>query len=121
VEPAGFTKVSALGVEEQRVWVVVEFEQPSRAWQSLGDAYRVETRVVVWRNDGVLQVPMSALFRRGNRWAVFVVHDGRAELRSVAIGASNSLSAHVRSGLSAGQKVIVHPPSSLTDGTRISE
>jgi HlyD family secretion protein len=120
VEPSGFMKISALGVEEQRVNVVVDFEDPVEAWAALGDGYRVEVRVVVWEGADVLRVPTSALFRRGDRWAVFVVDGSRARLRHVEVGRRTGLAAQVLSGLEAGERVVVHPSDTLSDGARTS-
>lgn len=114
VEPAGFTKVSALGVEEQRVWVIVALRSPQSAWQGLGDGYRVEASFILWQAKDVLQVPASALFRDGEGWAVFAVVDGRAEKRLVSIGQRNGLSAQVLRGLAKGDRVIVHPDDRVT-------
>ena len=117
VEPGGFLKVSALGVEEQRVKVRVNFvDLPEGV---LGDRYRVEARIVTWTSDNVLQVPTGALFRRGNEWMTFVVEGGRAKLTKVGIGHTNGISAEVTSGLSAGQKVILHPPDTVSDGVAV--
>jgi HlyD family secretion protein len=121
VEPSGFMKISALGVEEQRVNVIVDFEDPLEAWKALGDGFRVEVRVVVWESKDVLHVPTSALFRRGESWAVFAVEGGRARLRNVEIGARNSLHAELRSGLAEGARVVVHPSDALSDGARVVE
>jgi HlyD family secretion protein len=119
VEPYGFTKVSALGVEEQRVNVIVDFSDPRAAWQALGDGYRVELRVVVWEGD-VLWVPTSALFRGSDGgWAVFVAEGGRAVRRAVEVGHRDGLHAEVLDGLAAGAEVIVHPSDSVTDGVRV--
>ncbi|MGZ8920562.1 MAG: efflux RND transporter periplasmic adaptor subunit, partial [Limisphaerales bacterium] len=85
VEPAGFLKISALGVEEQRVWVIVDFTSPAAAWQSLGDAYRVEARIIIWESNNALKVPGGALFRRENAWAAFKLISGRAELQEVQV------------------------------------
>jgi len=121
VEPAGFMKVSALGVEEQRVWVIADLDAPRSEWQTLGDGYRVEMRVVLWQSDGVLQVPTSALFRGSDGgWAVFADHDGVARTASVEVGHRNGQAAEVVSGLTVGDRVIVHPPDSVEDGTRIA-
>ena len=119
VEPAGFTKVSALGVEEQRVWVIVDFVSPPERWERLGDGYRVEARFVIWEADDVPQVPASALFRHGGGWAVFVAEGDRARLRPVTPGRRNDLQAQVLEGLEAGERVVVHPPGELEDGRRI--
>jgi len=120
VEPSGFTKISALGVEEQRVNVVVDFADPAEAWKSLGDAYRVEVRIVIWQADDVLKVPTSSLFRHGDAWAVFAVADGRARLRALELGRRNGREAQVLSGLEAGEHVVVHPSETLEDGSRVT-
>jgi HlyD family secretion protein len=119
VEPSGFMKVSALGVEEQRVNVIIELEDPASAARKLGDGYRVEVRVVVWREDAVLKVPTGTLFRRGEDWAVFVIEEGRARLRMVKLGQRNQTEGQITSGLSEGQTVVLHPPDTLTDGMRV--
>jgi|RhiMethySRZTD1v2_1073278.scaffolds.fasta_scaffold11817_8 HlyD family secretion protein len=119
VEPAGFMKVSALGVEEQRVNVIINFDDPAGAGRKLGDAYRVEVRVVIWREDNVVKTPVGALFRRGEAWAAFTVEDDRARLKTVMLGQRNATEAQVTSGLSEGQTVVLHPPDTLTDGARI--
>jgi HlyD family secretion protein len=112
VEPAGFVKVSALGVEERRVNVVIELSDPAAA-RALGDRYRVEVRIVVWRADDVLKVPVGALFRRGKGWAVFVVQEGRAVLREVGVGRRNNEEVEILHGLSAGDVMVLHPPDTL--------
>jgi HlyD family secretion protein len=119
VEPVGFTKISALGVEEQRVRVVVDFTSPRDMWERLGDQYRVEAVFIVWRGDDVLNVPSSALFRHDAGWAAFVVEGDRAVLRPVEVGQRSGLRAEVRSGLSAGDVVIVHPNDSIEDGSAV--
>ncbi|MEO1751448.1 HlyD family efflux transporter periplasmic adaptor subunit [Thiofaba sp. EF100] len=119
VEPFGYTKVSALGVEEQRVRVIADFVSPREQWQRLGDGYRVEARFVVWAGDDVLQIPASALFRRNGGWAVFVVQDGRARLTPVEIGQRAGLTAEVVSGLAPGEQVISHPDDTIRDGVRV--
>jgi HlyD family secretion protein len=120
VEPAGFLKVSALGVEEQRVWVVLDFEDSASAGRALGDGYRVEARVVVWEGRGVVKAPVSSLFRRGNGWAAFVDDGGVARERPVRIGHRDGTFAEVLSGLDAGARVVVYPPDRVSDGTRIT-
>ena len=118
VEPFGFRKISALGIEEQRVNVIVDFaSDEGRA--RLGHGYQVETRVVLWDADGVLTVPLTALFRVGDGWAVFVADDGRARLRVVDAGQRNGLVAEIRSGLESGERVILHPSDRVSDGVRI--
>lgn len=120
IEPAGFTKVSALGVEEQRVWVIVAFTSPADQWQRLGDAYRVEANFIVWEADDVLQIPASALFRDGSGWAAFVIEQDKAARRRVRIGQSNGLATQILGGIDAGQKVIVHPDERVRDGVRVA-
>jgi HlyD family secretion protein len=119
VEPSGFTKISALGVEEQRVRVIVDFASPREAWQRLGDGYRVEARFVLWEDDDVLQVPTSALFRHGVGWAVFAVDDKRARLTPVETGQRAGLATQVLSGIAAGARVVSHPDDKISDGTRV--
>ena len=119
VEPGGYTKVSALGVEEQRVKARVEFTDPVPATHPLGDRFRVEARILTWRGANVLQVPTGALFRRGNDWMTFVLAGGKARLTKVEIAHNNGLAAEVRSGLQQGQTVILHPPDALADGAAV--
>lgn len=121
IEPAGFTKVSALGVEEQRVWVIVGFTSPRAVWERLGDGYRVEASFIVWEGNDVLQVPASALFRDGARWAAYVVASGRAHRRLLRPGASDGLQTQVLDGIAAGERVIVHPDERVQDGVRVAE
>ena len=121
VEPFGFTKVSALGIEEQRVNVIVDITEPRENWRRLGHGYRVEPRIVLWETTEILRVPLSALFRQGESWAVFVDNDGRAELRPVEIGQQNGLQAEVRSGLEAGERVVLHPGDRVSPGARLAE
>jgi HlyD family secretion protein len=119
VEPAAFTKVSALGVEEQRVYIIADFTDPPEKWQRLGDAYRVDAKIVVWESADVLKVPVGALFRDPHGWAVFVVEQDRARLRSVQMGRSNGLEAEIQSGLTAGDRIVVHPGDRIHDGVAI--
>ena len=119
VEPAGFTKVSSLGVEEQRTLVIADITSPRRLWQKLGDGYRLEAHFVVWEGDNVLQIPASALFRSGSDWAVFVDEKGRARKRIVEVGQRSGLAAQVLSGLKENEQVIAYPDDSIADGTRI--
>jgi HlyD family secretion protein len=120
VEPVGITKVSALGVEEQRVLVIVDFTSPAEVWQRLGDGYRVEARFVLWHDDAVLQVPASSLFRHQDGWAVFVVEDGRAVRRPVKVGQRNGLVAQILDGIAAGEIVVNHPNDAVDDGRRVT-
>jgi HlyD family secretion protein len=119
IEPGGFTKVSALGVEEQRVKVRVNFIDPLPADHPLGDRFRVEARVMTWRGENVLQVSTGALFRRGGDWMTFVIDSGRARLAKVEIAHDNGAAAEVRAGLQEGQPVILHPPDALTEGRKV--
>lgn len=119
VEPTGFTKISALGVEEQRVWVVVDLTSPPEAWQRLGDGYRVEAMFILWEGSDILQIPSSALFRHVGDWTVFVITNERAERRKVTLGKRNGLRAQILSGLTEGEQVILHPDESIEPGTRI--
>ncbi|MGD2137453.1 MAG: HlyD family efflux transporter periplasmic adaptor subunit [Gammaproteobacteria bacterium] len=121
VEPTGFTKISALGVEEQRVWVIADLTSPREVWRQLGDGYRVEAHFILWEADDVLQIPASALFRHGDGWAVFAVEDGRARLRPVETGHNNGLTSEVVAGLEAGERVIKHPDDRIEDGVRVTD
>ena len=119
VEPGGFTKISALGVEEQRVRVIVDFTSPREAWARLGDGYRVEARFVLWQGQDVLQLPTSALFRNGKGWVVFWLVGCRARLTPVEIGQRAGLATQVLSGLKAGDRVVAHPDETIRDGVRV--
>lgn len=121
VEPSGFTKISALGVEEQRVNVIIDFADPREAWEALGDGYRVEVQVVIWRGAAVLKVPTSALFRHENGWAVFVVTGDTAGLVPVEIGHRNSQEAELLDGLADGTRIIVHPSDEVAEGVEVEE
>jgi HlyD family secretion protein len=117
VEPYAFTKVSALGVEEKRTNVVLDFLDPPGA---LGDGYRVIGRIVTWQSPSVLKVPVSALFRCGSAWCVYVMEGHRVRSRTLQLGHMNSTEAEVLSGLTANEKVVRHPPNELTDGARVA-
>ena len=141
VEPYGFTKVSALGIEEQRVNVILDFTDPPEKWQRLGHGYRVETRIVLWRGDDVVKLPLSALFRGDNGvqhgkdgaatgdaaqreiaaadWAVFVEKKGHARLRRVSRGHSNGLEVEITQGLEPGEKVVLHPSDRVVEGVGV--
>lgn len=120
VEPAAFTKISALGVEEQRVKVRVEFEGGLPQNEVLGDRYRVEARIVIWNAPDVLQIPSGALFRRGGDWMCYTLENRRATLRKVTIGHNNGISAEVLGGISAGERVILHPPDAVVAGAVVT-
>jgi HlyD family secretion protein len=119
VEPSAFTKISALGVEEQRVNVIVDIDEPKEHWSSLGDGFRVEARISIWRGDDVLRVPASAVFRAQDSWASFVVEDGKAVTRPVEIGETSGLQTEVLSGLEEGEQVIAYPSDSVRDGVPV--
>jgi HlyD family secretion protein len=121
VEPEGFTKISSLGVEEQRVLVIADFTSPREEWEKLGDAYRVEARFITWQGKDVLQVPASALFRKDSAWSVFTVKNGRASERSVTVGHQNGLESEILSGLQEGEDVILYPDESIRDGTKVKK
>lgn len=121
IEPTAFTKISALGVEEQRVRVIIDFTSPREQWARLGDGYRVEARFFLWESGNVLLAPATALFPHGDGWGVFVAgEDGLAHLRPVRLGHRNGLAAEVLEGLQAGEKVVLHPDTSVSDGVLIS-
>jgi len=120
VDPSGFTKVSPLGVEEQRVSVTIDFDNDREAWALVGDRFRVEVRIAVWEGRDVLQVPTAALFRTGDRWSVYIVDEGRARRRLIDIGRQTPTASEVTGGLDAGMLVVVHPPETVTDGGRIA-
>ncbi|MDA1311816.1 MAG: efflux RND transporter periplasmic adaptor subunit [Acidobacteria bacterium] len=119
VEPTGFTKISALGVEEQRILVIVDITSPPEEWARLGDGYRVEARFILWEGENVLQVPSSTLFREGAGWGVFTLADGLALRKSVELGKRSGLIAEVLSGLQEGDMVITHPDDAIADGVQV--
>ena len=121
IDPAGFLKVSALGIEEQRVHVTIDFVDPPKAWSRLGHDYRVTVHVTVWNSEKAVTVPVGALFRQGEDWAVFSVRDGRAQTTLAQIGHRNNRLAEVLSGLSVGDLVILHPSDRITDGAGVTE
>jgi HlyD family secretion protein len=120
VEPFARLKVSALGIEEQRVTVLIDLTEPIERWRRLGHGYRVQPRIVVWESANVLRIPLAALFRDGSRWAVFVEDDGRAALRQVHLGHQNGIDAEIVSGLEPGERIVVHPNDRIRDGSRVS-
>lgn len=119
VEPSAFTKISALGVEEQRVYVIADFVDAAAARPTLGDGYRVEARIVRWSADDVLRVPAGALFQRDGAWQAFVIEGGRARLRAVQVGQSNGIDTQITGGLEHGERVIVYPGDRVKDGSRV--
>lgn len=121
VEPAAFTKISALGVEEQRVIVLSDLVDSPDVAKRLGDRFRVEVRVAIWRADGVLIVPAGALFREGNAWKTYVLRGGRARQTAVSVGHSDGRLTEILSGLQVGDEVLLHPPDTVSDGTRVKK
>ena len=119
VEPSAFTKVSSLGVEEQRVNVIADFLSPFEERRTLGDGFRVEASIVLWEEADVLQVPASAVFRHDDGWAVFMLENDRAVLRSIEIGRQNGLHAQVLNGLERGDRIVVHASDKVSDGAKI--
>jgi HlyD family secretion protein len=120
IEPSGFTKISALGVEEQRVNAIIDFVDPREKWQTVGDGYRVEVRIVVWHKDDVLKVPTSSLFRHESQWAVYRVDDDTASLQVVEVGQRNGLEAEILKGVSAGDRIVVYPSEAIGDGIKVT-
>lgn len=119
VEPFGFTKVSALGIEEQRVNVVLDLVSPASAWQRLGHGYQVDVAIVLWSADDVLKVPLTALFRNGKDWAVFIREDGRAVVRTVKVGHRTASEAEIIDGVAAGDEIVVYPSEGVAPGVSI--
>ena len=120
VEPYGFTKISALGVEEQRVNVVLDFTEPLDRLQTIGDGFRVEAHIVVWRAADAVKVPVGALFRDGPGWAVFVIEDGYARKRAIKTARRNPVEALVEDGLKPDEAVVIYPPDALKDGAKVA-
>lgn len=119
VEPAAFTKISALGVEEQRVNVIADIVTPPEQRRGLGDGFRVEARIVMWEGENILKVPAGALFRRGQEWHLFVLVNGRAELRTVKVGHSSGAETEIVDGVNEGETVIVYPGDRVREGRRV--
>ena len=120
IDPAAYTKVSALGIEEQRVDAALDVADPYELWQRLGHEFRVMAHIAVWRGEDVVRVPLGALFRRSSEWNVFRAVDGRAAVTPVEIGHRNNLSAEVVNGLGPGDHVILHPSDRVADGVTIA-
>jgi HlyD family secretion protein len=120
VEPSAFTKISALGVEEQRVYVVADFVDPIEQRPSLGDSYRVEARIATWESPQALHAAAGAFFQRAGSWQTFVVDGSRARLRTVKVGHNNGIEAEILDGLGEGDQVIVYPGDKVADGTRVA-
>ena len=121
IEPVGFTKVSALGVEEQRVRVIVDISSPAEQWLRLGDGYRVDTQFILWQGQDILQIPENALFQQGEDWAVFVVNKGDyAELRKVKLGKRSGLYAQIIKGLDEDESIIIYPDEKIKGSSKIA-
>lgn len=121
VEPAAFTKISALGVEEQRVIVLSDLVDPPAAAKRLGDRYRVEVRVAVWHNEDVPVIPAGGLFREGNAWKTFAFREGKAKVVTIEAGKTDGRLTEVVSGLSPGDEVLLHPPDTVKDGSLVKK
>ncbi|MCU7795655.1 MAG: HlyD family efflux transporter periplasmic adaptor subunit [Candidatus Thiodiazotropha sp. (ex Myrtea spinifera)] len=119
VEPYGFTKVSALGIEEQRVNVIIDFTTPKAQWTRIAHGYQVDVRIILWQGSDVLKLPLTALFRDGKNWAVFIEQQGIASQRRVEIGRRTGLEAEILHGLSAGERIVVHPSDKIAEGIAI--
>lgn len=119
VEPSAFTRVSALGVEEQRVNVVIDLDAPHAEWRQLGDGYRIQARIIVYENSDAIQIPWSALFRWNQRWAVFAIEGERARLRSVEVGRRSETHAEILDGLQPDERVVLHPSDRVEDGVAV--
>jgi HlyD family secretion protein len=120
VEPSAFTKISALGVEEQRVYVVADFVDPVERRPTLGDSFRVEARVVIWENANALRAPAGSLFQRAGAWQTYAIEGGRARVRAVKIGRTNGVETEITEGLREGEHVIVYPGDKVVDGARVA-
>lgn len=121
IEPAAFTKISALGVEEQRVYVLCDLVDPPEEARALGDRFRVEVRIAVWHRDDVLVIPAGALFREGGAWKTFVLRDDKARAVAVEAGRTDGRHTEVISGLQAGDEVLLHPPDTVKDGSPVKK
>ena len=119
VEPKAFSRVSSLGVDEQRVNVVLDLDSPHEEWAALGDGFRIEASIAIWEQQDVVRLPVSAAFKHADKWTVFVVDGGRARLRHVEIGERNGFHAQILSGVQPGDRVILHPGERVSDGTEV--
>jgi len=120
IEPSGYTKISALGVEEQRVNVILNFTDPMEKWSALGDAFRVEAAIIIDQAKGVVKVPLSALFRQNEQWSVFKIIDDSVVLQKVDVGFRNDRFAQIVKGLEAGDRIVTHPGNRVQEGVRVS-
>ncbi|MCU7843726.1 MAG: HlyD family efflux transporter periplasmic adaptor subunit [Candidatus Thiodiazotropha sp. (ex Monitilora ramsayi)] len=119
VEPFGFTKVSALGIEEQRVNVIIDFTDPTEDRSRIAHGFQVDVRIVLWQGEGVLKIPLTALFRNEDQWNVFVEREGKANKQMISMGQRTGLEAEVLEGLSAGDRIVVHPSGKVSEGVAI--
>jgi HlyD family secretion protein len=119
IEPSGFTKLSALGVEEQRVRVLLDFVGPSAQHASLGDAFRVEVHVIAWEKADALRIPVAAMFRRGDAWSAFALEDGRARIRKLDVGEQSADYGEIKGGAKEGTEVVLRPSETLKDDARV--
>jgi HlyD family secretion protein len=119
IEPSGFTKISALGVEEQRVNVILSITAPYEKWKTLGDAFRVEAQIVIEEIKGVNKIPLSALFRQNGEWSVLKVIDGEVFLQAVLVGKRNNFFAEITQGLIVDEQIIMHPNNSIEVGMHV--
>ena len=119
IDPAGYTKVSALGIEEQRVDAELDLIDPREAWKRLGHDFRVMVHITTWQSDGVVRVPLGALFRKGSDWTVFRVVDGKAVTTTVELGHRNNEFAEVTEGLAVGDSVVLHPSDRVSEGVGV--
>jgi HlyD family secretion protein len=120
IPPYGYTKISALGIEEQRVDVILDFDSPAEAWRRLGHGYRVEVQIKTWSKNDAVTAPLAALFREGDQWEAFVIRRGRAQLAGVQVGHRNTTKAEILAGLEPGDRVVLHPPSKLSGGSTVA-
>lgn len=120
IEPSGYTKISALGIEEQRVNVIADFTGPVEQWSVLGDNFRVHARIVVWQKEDAVKIPISALFRQDKAWAVYTVENGKAKRKEIEIGRRNQTEAEIQKGLNEGETLIVHPSDLVKDGIQVA-
>jgi HlyD family secretion protein len=121
IDPWGFTKFSALGVEEQRVNAIIKFTGDPAARERLGHGFRTEVKIVTWESENALKIPTSAVFRSGEDWAAFEVVRGRARLKKLQLGADNGTEAEIVSGLEEGDRIILYPGNQVVDGARVKE
>ena len=120
IEPIGFMKVSALGIEEQRVNVIVDIQSDYRVWERLGHGYQVDVEIILWQGTGLLTVPVTAVFREQDKWAIFVVRDGEAQKQIIDIDHKNAFNVEVTSGLNEGDWYVSHPNDQIADNVKVS-